>query len=165
MVGTSDVMVTLSWDDMSCGFTSMTDLRMAVWDGSEWKNEGNGGTSGTTSEGTMLSNGESSIFGTYTLGTVDEFTCVPCRAEAGEDMITFDQYPVEIGGPTGLGLTYLWSPSAGLDDNTISDPHALPASAQTYHVKVTNASGCSATDVVFLTIFPTPTMHNCLGGH
>lgn len=46
--------VTLSWKaPMSCGVTNLPDLRVAHWDGSMWKDRGNGGASGTTLIGTI----------------------------------------------------------------------------------------------------------------
>src|SRR3989344_3689005 len=53
--GSSDVTVELSWDTRSCGVTNMADLRVARWDGTQWTNKGNGGTTGTLAAGTVVS--------------------------------------------------------------------------------------------------------------
>ena len=53
--GSADVAVTLSWDSRSCGVTNASDLRVANWDGTTWKDLGNVGITGTASSGTILS--------------------------------------------------------------------------------------------------------------
>lgn len=69
--GTSNVTVTLSWDTRSCGVGSLTDLRVARWDGTTWRNHGNSGTSGNTTAGTILSGSVvSSFIGPFTLSSV-----------------------------------------------------------------------------------------------
>ncbi len=75
--GTSSVSVTLSWyspnpatqDPRSCGVTSLPDLLVARWDGTQWKDHGNGGTTGTTSNGTVKSNGVVTVFSPFTLAS------------------------------------------------------------------------------------------------
>lgn len=55
--GSSNVKVTLSWNpSTTCGVTDPTSLRVARWNGSTWKNEGNEGTTGNADAGTILSN-------------------------------------------------------------------------------------------------------------
>ena len=53
------------------------------------------------------------------------------------------------------GVTYVWTPSTGLNDTTISNPTASPLETTTYYVTGTNASGCMATDSVTVTVIPT----------
>ncbi|MFH2142625.1 MAG: CotH kinase family protein [Bacteroidota bacterium] len=52
------------------------------------------------------------------------------------------------------GTNYLWSPSAGLSNQNISNPTATPDSSTTYSVTVTDINGCSDSDDV--TIFVSP---------
>ena len=54
------------------------------------------------------------------------------------------------------GITYSWSPSAGLSATNISNPVAISTSATTttYTVTVTDANNCSATDDVIVSINP-----------
>ena len=65
---------------------------------------------------------------------------------------------VQIGGsPTGFGgsgaLTYTWTPTTGLNDAAIANPIACNLANNTiYTVVVTDALGCSATDVMGVTI-------------
>ncbi|MCB9197410.1 MAG: T9SS type A sorting domain-containing protein [Flavobacteriales bacterium] len=67
--GTSNVSVTLSWDDRSCGVTNLSDLAVARWDGAQWKDHGNGGTTGSTANGTVVSNVAISAFSPFTLAS------------------------------------------------------------------------------------------------
>lgn len=67
--GSSNVQVTLSWNTTSCGVTNLSDLRVARWNGSTWKDHGNGGTSGNTTTGTIASSGAISSFSPFTLSS------------------------------------------------------------------------------------------------
>jgi len=53
--GTSAVPVTLTWDANSCGVTHMCELVVARWGAGQWNSEGNGGTTGTTTAGSVTS--------------------------------------------------------------------------------------------------------------
>ncbi|MCW3102386.1 MAG: C-terminal target protein [Bacteroidetes bacterium] len=69
--GSADAFVTLSWDTYSCGVTSLPDLSVARFDAglTMWKDEGNGGTTGTTSTGTISTAALVSTFGPFTLAS------------------------------------------------------------------------------------------------
>jgi hypothetical protein len=67
--GSSSVSVTLSWNTTSCGVTNLSDLRVARWDGSMWKDHGNGGTSGNTVAGSLVSSGSISSFSPFSLSS------------------------------------------------------------------------------------------------
>jgi len=67
--GSSDVAVTLSWDTRSCGVTAPADLRVARWDGAQWTDKGNGGTTGSTASGTVISAAAVTGFGPFTLAS------------------------------------------------------------------------------------------------
>ncbi|MDQ3047399.1 MAG: T9SS type A sorting domain-containing protein [Bacteroidota bacterium] len=69
ITGTSDVTVNLSWDTRSCGMTNLSEARVARWDGTQWKDHGNGGTSGSVSAGTIVSASSLSSFGPFTLAS------------------------------------------------------------------------------------------------
>jgi len=48
--------------------------------------------------------------------------------------------------------TYLWTPTTGLSDPTISNPIATPTNTTTYTVSVTSSAGCTMTDSMTVTI-------------
>jgi gliding motility-associated-like protein len=59
---------------------------------------------------------------------------------------------------TGSGGTnYSWWPSTGLSDSSSAVVLARPDSTTKYHLTVTNADNCSATDSVTVTVVPKPT--------
>ena len=75
--GASNVTVRLSWDAPSCGVTSLSDLMVCRWNGSMWKDHGNGGTTGNTSIGTVVSSGSISSFSPFTLGSTNTENPLP----------------------------------------------------------------------------------------
>lgn len=77
--GSSSVSVTLSWDANSCGVSVLPDLLVARWDAAQlkWKDQGNGGTAGNTSTGTVISGSLVSSFSPFTLGSQTLFNALP----------------------------------------------------------------------------------------
>jgi len=75
--GSSNVNVTLSWNTPSCGVTSLGDLKVARWDGSQWKDHGNGGTTGNTSAGTIETSSAVTSFSPFTLASNSEENPLP----------------------------------------------------------------------------------------
>ncbi|MDQ3046273.1 MAG: T9SS type A sorting domain-containing protein [Bacteroidota bacterium] len=76
--GTSDVSVTLTWGSpRSCGVGSLIDLVVARWNGTMWKDHGNGGTTGTTAAGTVISAAVITSFSPFTLGSVTALNPLP----------------------------------------------------------------------------------------
>ncbi len=67
--GTSDVNVTLAWNDKSGGIDNLTELSVARWDGSSWKDHGNGGFTGNSSAGTIVSSSPVTSFSPFTLAS------------------------------------------------------------------------------------------------
>ena len=69
--GTSNVNVTLSWDVNSCGVTDLPTLIVTRWDAglNAWKNHGNGGTTGNTTTGTIITSAPVTSFSPFTLGS------------------------------------------------------------------------------------------------
>ena len=61
---------------------------------------------------------------------------------------------------TGNGLTYAWSPSAGLNDATIANPTVTGIRDITYRVTVTNDKGCQQFADIMVTVLKTPQMPN-----
>ncbi len=69
VLGSSNVFVSLNWDLSSGGVGVPATLRVARWDGSMWRDEGNGGTSGTLSDGIVMSGSAVSSFSPFTLAS------------------------------------------------------------------------------------------------
>lgn len=67
--GTSNVSVRLSWDGNSGGVTDLTTLRVSRWNGAQWANHGNGGTTGNTTAGTVVSSAVVSSFSPFALAS------------------------------------------------------------------------------------------------
>ncbi len=76
--GASNVSVTPTWDTRSCGVGNLADLRVARWDGSIWRNHGNGGTTGTFAAGSVVSGSVvSSFVGPFTLASTTSLNPLP----------------------------------------------------------------------------------------
>ncbi len=74
--GTSNVNVTLSYSDygpaVACsGVTNQADLRVARWNGTQWVDHGNGGTTGTPSNGTVVTSAVVTAFSPFTLASAN----------------------------------------------------------------------------------------------
>ena len=54
------------------------------------------------------------------------------------------------------GITYLWSPPTGLNNPSIANPVATPASDTKYFVTVTNTNSCTNKDSIKISIYPDP---------
>lgn len=78
-------------------------------------------------------------------------------ANAGPDV------SICIGSGTQLNATggtiYSWLPVTGLTAANIANPIAVPTVSTTYTVTVSNASGCSSTDSMIVTINPLPVVN------
>jgi len=56
------------------------------------------------------------------------------------------------------GVSYLWSPSIGLNNNTINNPTVNISATTTYTVEVANAEGCTTTETVTVFVEDAPTI-------
>jgi len=74
--GTSNINVTLSWNTNSCGVTDLPTLLVARWDAglNAWKNHGNGGTTGNTTTGTIITVAPVTNFSPFTLASTSSLT-------------------------------------------------------------------------------------------
>ncbi|MBI3135853.1 MAG: T9SS type A sorting domain-containing protein [Bacteroidetes bacterium] len=76
--GSSGTTVTLSWNTpRSCGVDYLPDLRVARWDGTQWKDEGNGSTTGTTVSGTVASSSAINTYGVFSLASISGSNVLP----------------------------------------------------------------------------------------
>ncbi len=69
--GSSNVRVSLTWNVTSCGVNSLPDLLVARWDAGQvkWKDEGNGGTTGNTTAGSIVTSAPVTLFSPFTLAS------------------------------------------------------------------------------------------------
>ncbi len=75
------------------------------------------------------------------------------RANAGADVETCDNNPVQIGSPPEPGRVYKWLPATGLSNPDIANPIATPSATTTYTLTVTNSGGgCATQDAVAVTV-------------
>lgn len=86
--------------------------------------------------------------------TVSIQTHPPTIANAGIDdtICTGDATQLNASG----GVTYSWSPAAGLSNTLINNPVANPNVTTNYSVLVTDANGCQSSDNMLLTVHQLP---------
>jgi hypothetical protein len=82
-------------------------------------------------------------------------------ANAGVDKtLTCTTPSTTIGTAAGIGNTYSWSPATGLSSTSIAVPTTSALVTTNYTVTVTNSNGCTASDVVVVTVNKTPPTAN-----
>ncbi len=73
------------------------------------------------------------------------------KGDAGADVTSCNLKPVTIGTAPSPGLTYLWSPGAGLNYADVANPMAAPSQTTAYHVITRSiGGGCKTTDTVIV---------------
>lgn len=78
-------------------------------------------------------------------------------SDAGPDIDVCPGISELIGTLPTLGYTYLWWPTAGLNDSTLSNPSVLLTNPGTYsYIVNTSALGCFSTDTVVVVVNPIP---------
>ncbi len=76
--GSSNVTVTLFWNKYRHGgVSSLTDLRVARWSGSQWINHGNGNVTGDETAGSVNSSSAITDFSPFTLGSSNTLNPLP----------------------------------------------------------------------------------------
>ncbi|MCC3158820.1 right-handed parallel beta-helix repeat-containing protein [Hymenobacter sp. 15J16-1T3B] len=81
--GSGAVAVRLFWEDGGrSGITSLPELRVARFDGSQWLSEGNGGTSGSAGAGSVASAAAVGGFGPFTFGSTSPINPLPVELTA-----------------------------------------------------------------------------------
>lgn len=86
---TNDVVVTLHYKGPSPGCSGVDpagqgDLVVARWDGAIWRDHGNGGTTGTSTGGSVSSSGNVTSFSPFTLATITNINPLPI------ELLSFD---------------------------------------------------------------------------
>jgi subtilisin family serine protease len=79
--GASTPKVTLSWDTLtSCGMTgALSAIHVAGWNGSTWKDLGNGATTGNINKGTVQTTAAVTSFNMFTLESDNAVDCKSCN--------------------------------------------------------------------------------------
>ena len=83
-------------------------------------------------------------------------------ANAGPDKVVLEGGVVTLTPSlnANFSITYLWTPSTGLNDPAKPSPAASPADDITYTLKVTSDKGCYTTDDVFVKVLKAPVIPN-----
>lgn len=81
--------------------------------------------------------------------------------DAGNDRTICIGDTVNIGGaPSGpASASYLWTPSTGLDFNTIPNPSAFPQVTTKYFLEVVDGNSCVSIDSIEIVVNPLPTIN------
>ena len=91
-IGTSNVNVTLSWVSADCSGIYISDLpslRVTRWNGSNWVDHGNGGTTGNTAVGTVTTSAPITSFSPITLASTSFANPLPV------ELVAFSVIPIE----------------------------------------------------------------------
>ncbi|MEZ5047792.1 MAG: SdrD B-like domain-containing protein [Chitinophagaceae bacterium] len=88
--------------------------------------------------------------------SVDVNTTPPTVNAGSDKTLTCVITSTTIGTFTIGGNTYSWAPATGLSATNIAQPTASPTTTTNYTITVTGANGCTATDVVTVTVDVTP---------
>jgi PKD repeat protein len=104
---------------------------------------------GTYTVSLVSSNG----FGSDSVAQVITVNAAPV-ADAGIDTAYCKSTYVQLNASGGN--TYSWSPATGLSNSALASPGFFTVSSTTFSVTVTDLNGCSSTDSVHLTVYPTP---------
>ncbi|MGZ5243118.1 MAG: Ig-like domain-containing protein, partial [Bacteroidia bacterium] len=78
-------------------------------------------------------------------------------ANAGSDQIICSGKSVQIGASAVTGVTYSWTSNPSGFTSTSANPTVSPSATTTYIVEAKNASGCTRTDTVKVTVNSLPT--------
>ncbi len=150
-VGTSNVTVTISWEDIDCGIDDLDTLLVAGWDtaSDKWVSWGNGTATGNTTTGTLSSDSAVTDFGAFALGNY-----LNVVADAGPDRVLKEGDTTSIGMPNDTNMTYSWTPSDSLSSTTVSNPMAWPDTTTTYYLTVTGENTCDTIDSVTVHVVP-----------
>lgn len=88
-------------------------------------------------------------FGCRDTLVVDLRDTLTVKANAGADLISCNQTPVQLGTVPVGGVRYQWTPSQGLNNPNVANPIALPQNETTYYLTATSMGGnCISRDTV-----------------
>jgi hypothetical protein len=152
--GTSNVIITLSWDTLktSCSHTTPTNLRVSGWDGSVWQNYGRGTVTGNIESGLIQNTKTISNFTLFTLASTDSLIC-NCNfinTSLNEFDIINSGDSVLIGVFPQKDLTYQWTPTMYMLDSLESMATVFPESSVKYLLNITDNAGCGKQQEMYI---------------
>lgn len=143
--GSSAVKVNLSWNDDDCILTKPTEMRVAGWNGTRWKDLGNSHSSGDSIIGNVTSSNTLTQFGAFALSNN---VCVTFETYPSTKNVSCYNYKNGYAKVIAQGGTppyyYSWSDSLGF---LYEISNLAP---DTFIVNTTDAHGCSLTDTVHI---------------
>lgn len=165
---TDDIIVTVN--SLPVVVTSASPTAICL--GSSSNLQASGGTSYSWTPSTGLSNtgiatpsANPTITTTYTVTVTDNNLC----SSTSSITVTVNTLPVVVASVDVLicdstettlsatgAITYLWSPSTGLNSASLASPIAAPHTTTTYTVTGTDVNGCINTDNVTVSVNPKP---------
>jgi hypothetical protein len=154
--GTSNVNVTATFDENSCCISNLDTMRLAVWEGTQWTDHGNGGTTGTVTAGTLTSG--SAL--TNSTNVISFGNTLPVVSFSGLSTTYCGSDPAVLLTGSPAGATGLFT-GQGISDNgdgTASfDPACVSAGIHTITYTYTDpVSGCSNDEVHSVTVYGLP---------
>ncbi len=159
--GSSAVNLTAFWDGSGCCITNLTALKIAAWDGTEWKDYGNGFTNGNVDAGVITSS-ESIDINSYALTFADNLPVVDL-ADPGGPYCESAAPVILTGVPQDSNGIFA---GEGIIDNGDGTATFSPAIAGNgiHEIEYTyvSGSGCSNSIIREITVFKSPTA-NVLG--
>ncbi|MBN4072247.1 SprB repeat-containing protein, partial [Flavobacteriales bacterium AH-315-E23] len=86
------------------------------------------------------------------------FVVTPFTLTTAADVILCNSGAAQLNAFAGPpdNYVYIWTPSNGLDFDTVPNPMASPTATTVYTVSVTSSSGCTKTASQMVTVAPTP---------
>ena len=78
------------------------------------------------------------------------------KSDAGADTSICNGSSVQLNSSAPGAISYLWTPSAGLNFTNIANPIANPTVTTTYVVAITNGNGCTDNDTIIVNVIPLP---------
>ncbi|MGG9962861.1 T9SS type A sorting domain-containing protein [Ferruginibacter sp. SUN106] len=170
-VGSSSVSVTLSWDASRSGtVNNIPDLRVARWNGSLWKDEGNSQTTGTNTSGTITSLGAVTNFSPFTLASATllnplpvnllSFTATRCNTDVcllwiTANEINFSHYEIEksIDGRNFNGFYSIPAKNNAVQNSYISTDVNATGNIIFYRLKMVDINGMvKYSDIIKVTL-------------
>ncbi|MBK7850069.1 MAG: T9SS type A sorting domain-containing protein [Bacteroidetes bacterium] len=143
--GSSAVKVNLSWNDDDCILTKPTEMRVAGWNGTRWKDLGNSHSSGDSIIGNVTSLNTITQFGAFALSNN---VCVTFETYPSTKNVSCYNYKNGYAKVIAQGGTppyyYSWSDSLGF---AYEISNLAP---DTFIVNTTDVHGCLLTDTVHI---------------